>query len=165
MITQGFELALRLYSFPFPVVIAVTGSAIAMGVFIVLAGDYRIGREGPFKICANEVAIGLTMSPFLISLAKERISPAFFHRAMIFAEAFNPLNAEKAGFLDEVVVAKSGESIARQEDVIERAKEKAIEMMTTLSLEAFAATKLRGRDVEKLRNLLILDDQDLKSKL
>jgi enoyl-CoA hydratase len=31
-----------------------------MGAFLVLAGDYRIGAEGPFKIGANEVAIGLT---------------------------------------------------------------------------------------------------------
>ncbi|HUN31199.1 MAG TPA: enoyl-CoA hydratase-related protein [Trebonia sp.] len=61
MLRSGFELAARLLEFPQPVVIACTGHAVAMGVFLLLCGDYRVGATGPFKITANEVAIGLTM--------------------------------------------------------------------------------------------------------
>src|SRR3954454_2602696 len=43
MVRGGFELAERLLSFPQPVVIACTGHAIAMGLFVLLSGDYRIG--------------------------------------------------------------------------------------------------------------------------
>jgi enoyl-CoA hydratase/carnithine racemase len=43
MLRAGFELAERMLSFPMPVVIACTGHAVAMGAFLVLSGDYRIG--------------------------------------------------------------------------------------------------------------------------
>lgn len=45
MLTEGFRLAQRLISFPRPVVIACSGHALAMGVFLVLCGDYRIGAD------------------------------------------------------------------------------------------------------------------------
>src|SRR5262245_47975929 len=64
MVRTGFELAERILAFPTPVVIACTGHAIAMGVFLVLAGDYRIGAQGDYRIGANEVAIGITMPRF-----------------------------------------------------------------------------------------------------
>src|SRR5260370_24473285 len=61
MLRAGFETAARLLAFPRPVVIACTGHAVAMGVFLLLCGDYRVGATGPYQISANEVAIGLTM--------------------------------------------------------------------------------------------------------
>lgn len=57
LLRAGFELAARVLSFPEPVVIACTGHAIAMGAFLLLSGDYRVGAAGPYKITANEVAI------------------------------------------------------------------------------------------------------------
>src|SRR5262245_42615458 len=59
MIRAGFELAARVLSFPQPVVIACGGHAMAMGVFLLLSGDYRVGAAGSYKITANEVAIGI----------------------------------------------------------------------------------------------------------
>ena len=49
MLNGGIELAIRLLSFPRPVVIASPGHAIAMGVFLSLCGDYRIGVDGPYR--------------------------------------------------------------------------------------------------------------------
>ena len=46
MVTMGFELGLRMLSLPTPIVVACTGHAIAMGVFLVLAADYRFGADG-----------------------------------------------------------------------------------------------------------------------
>jgi enoyl-CoA hydratase len=57
MVRRGFELSERILSFSTPVVVACTGHAIAMGVFLVLSGDYRVGADGAYKIGANEVAI------------------------------------------------------------------------------------------------------------
>jgi enoyl-CoA hydratase len=61
MLERGFQLALRLLDHPAPVVIACNGHAVAMGLFLLLSGDYLIGVDGPFRLVANEVAIGLTM--------------------------------------------------------------------------------------------------------
>ena len=46
MVRAGFELAARVLSFPRPVVIACNGHAIAMGAFLLLSGDYRVGAAG-----------------------------------------------------------------------------------------------------------------------
>ena len=50
MLHSGFALTARLLSFPTPVVVASTGHAYAMGAFIVLSGDYRIGATGPWAV-------------------------------------------------------------------------------------------------------------------
>src|SRR5713101_2236105 len=64
LVGKGAELALRLYGFSLPVVIACTGHAIAMGAVLLLSGDTRLGAEGDFKIGLNEVSIGLALPPF-----------------------------------------------------------------------------------------------------
>ena len=46
MVRSGFELAARVLSFPMPVVIACTGHVVAMGVFLLVSADYRIGAAG-----------------------------------------------------------------------------------------------------------------------
>src|ERR1700692_4863216 len=68
MLFGGFELAERILSFPAPVVIGCNGHAVAMGVFLLLSGDYRVGVNGPFRLVANEVAIGLTMPQTAIEI-------------------------------------------------------------------------------------------------
>src|SRR5579875_2895763 len=52
LLRAGFDLAARLLAFPAPVLVACTGHAVAMGVFLALSGDYRIGARGPYKITA-----------------------------------------------------------------------------------------------------------------
>src|SRR6516165_10580494 len=105
MLRAGFELAERLLSYSRPTVIACTGHAVAMGAFLLLAGDYRIGTAGPYKITANEVAIGLTLPRAAVEICRQRLSPAYFTRATIIAEVFSPAQAAEAGFLDLVVDA------------------------------------------------------------
>jgi hypothetical protein len=62
MLRAGFELAHRVLSSRRPVIVACSGHAIAMGAFLLLSADYRIGVAGAaHKYTANEVAIGLTM--------------------------------------------------------------------------------------------------------
>jgi len=46
MVKRGFELLIRLYSFPRPLVAACTGHGVAMGAFIIMACDSRIGSRG-----------------------------------------------------------------------------------------------------------------------
>jgi enoyl-CoA hydratase len=150
MVRSGFRLAERVLSFPFPVVIACTGHALAMGAFLVLSGDHRIGAEGPFKIGANEVAIGLTMPHFGIEICRQRLTPAHVQRAVINAEIFAPDAAVAAGFLDQVVPAQ---------DVL-AAAQLAAARLGSLNLQAHAATKQRFREpsLRAIRTAIQADD-------
>ena len=135
MLRAGFETAARLLAFPRPVVIACTGHAVAMGVFLLLCGDYRVGVAGPFKITANEVAIGLTMPRAAVEICRQRLTPAHFNRTVVIAETFAPADAVAAGFLDRTAPASGVHEVAR--DVAAQ--------LATLDLSAHAATKLRAR--------------------
>lgn len=135
MIRTGFELAERLLAFPAPVVVACTGHALAMGAFLLLAGDYRLGVEGPYRIGANEVAIGITMPFFGIEMCRQRLAPVHFHRAAINAEIYSPDGAVAAGFLDRVVTAS---------ELADAARQTALDL-ARLDASVHTATKLRAR--------------------
>jgi enoyl-CoA hydratase len=136
MLKAGARLAERMLSFPTPVVIGCTGHALAMGAFLILSGDLRIGAGGPFKIGLNEVAIGMTVPHFGIEIARQRLSPAHFNRALLTAEIYSPESAVIAGFLDRVVPASE----------IAAASREAALAFTRLDMTAHAGTKRRARE-------------------
>lgn len=105
LVDGGGKLALRLYSFPMPVIAACTGHGVAMGCFILLSCDIRIGIAGAFKIGANETAINMVLPTFASELVKARVADDYKTRSMIFAELFDPETCVKAGYLDRVVEA------------------------------------------------------------
>lgn len=133
MLRGGFELAVRLMSFPAPVVIACTGHAMAMGSFLLCAADYRIGSAGEFKIGANEVAIGLTMPTPALAMLRHRLSPTAITRSVVLAEIFDPVTAVGVGFLDQIVDA---------ENVVAEAQSFA-ERLAPLDRAAYLGSKLR----------------------
>jgi enoyl-CoA hydratase len=152
MLIGGFTLAERLLSFPHPVVIAVTGHAIAMGVFLVLAGDHRIGVDSSYKVGANEVAIGLTMPHFGVEMCRQRLAPAYFHRSVINAEIYTPAEAVTAGFLDRLVPDAQLQAEARA----------AATRLAKLPRATHRDTKLRARDtaLKAIRAAIEADDAE-----
>lgn len=137
MFKKGAETVERLLSFPQPVVIACNGHAIAMGAFLVLSGDTRIGVHGNGKICVNEVEIGLTLPHFAVETCRQRLAPAHFNRALITAAPYNHKQAQEAGFLDVVAAESELMSAAIAE----------AERLAKLDRKSFVATKLRVREV------------------
>ncbi|TDR20493.1 crotonase/enoyl-CoA hydratase family protein [Marinicella litoralis] len=135
MLMGGFTLSRRLLAFPTPVIIACNGHAIAMGSFLLLSGDYRIGVEGDFKIVANEVQIGLTMPFSAMEICRQRLNPSHYDRAVLLSECFHPQTAIGAGFLDQVVAKEDLNAT-----VLLCAKQYA-----TLHAKAHKASKLRTR--------------------
>jgi enoyl-CoA hydratase len=135
LVRTGFELGARMLAFPRPLVIACSGHAIAMGAFLLLTGDYRVGVGGEYKIGTNEVAIGLPCTEFGVEMARQRLAPAYFHRALINAELFAPDEAVLAGFLDRTAPTAELQVLARA---------KASEL-AKLDARTFAATKHRVR--------------------
>ncbi len=135
MLRGGFELAERLLSFPTPVIVACSGHALAMGAFLLLAVDHRIGAAGEFKIATNEVAIGLTMPKAGVEICRQRLAPAHLSRAAILAEEYHPETALQAGFLDRVVAA----------DELQQVAQEAALAFTQLDMRAHYRTKMRIR--------------------
>jgi enoyl-CoA hydratase len=135
MLTLGATLAERILGFETPVITACPGHTVAAGAFMALAADLRIGIDGPYRIGLNEVKIGLTVPWFVIELARRRLNPAHFNRAVVSATMYDPAEAVTAGFLDETVPA----------DQLRAASLAAAASLAELNPQAHAATKLRAR--------------------
>ncbi|MCR9193343.1 MAG: crotonase/enoyl-CoA hydratase family protein [Hyphomonas sp.] len=105
LVDGGGKLAHRLYGFPMPVISACNGHGVAMGSFILLSSDVRIGTAGAFKIGANETQINMVLPIFASELVKARVDQAYLTRSMVFGELFDPETAVKVGYLDQVVGA------------------------------------------------------------
>jgi enoyl-CoA hydratase len=136
MLAGGFELSLRCLTFPAPVIMAATGPAIAMGSFLLLSGDHRVGQ--PKTRCqAIEVAIGMTIPISAIEIMRQRLTPAAFERGCSMAATFAGDEALAAGWLDEIVEA---------DRVLARAQEVAAQAASTLHAGAHLATKLKARE-------------------
>jgi enoyl-CoA hydratase len=104
LLRAGFELSHRILSYPRGVVMACSGHAIAMGAFLLLSGDHRIGISGGgHRICANEVALGMTMPHAAIEVCRLRLTPSALQQAVVLATPYDHDRAVAAGFLDEVV--------------------------------------------------------------
>ena len=103
MVNLGVRTVMRLYGHPQPVVVAATGHAVALGAFMLLTGDYRVGTQGDFSVGLNETAIGLNLPTFGVRLAEARLSSRYLTQAAISARLYSPTDAVDVGFMDEVV--------------------------------------------------------------
>jgi enoyl-CoA hydratase len=103
LVTRGADCLLRLYTLPMPLVMAVTGHALAGGVLVAATGDVRVGVAGPFKLGLNEVQIGMPVPILAMELARDRLAPSHLMRSTLFAQTYDPEGAVAAGWLDEVV--------------------------------------------------------------
>lgn len=158
LLKAGFDLSHRLLSFPRPVVIASTGHAIAMGAFLLLSADHRIGIDDPaHKIGATEVAIGMAMPWAAVEVLRQRLTRSHFERATLLAEVFAPAAAVEAGFLDEVVP---------EDRLAERAREVAARL-ASLDAKAHVVTKERARRamLDDLRAAITRDDDEFRAAI
>jgi enoyl-CoA hydratase len=105
MVSEGMLLLEKIYSHPQPVVVACEGHAIGMGVFLLLASDYRIGALGEFVFKLPETAIDMPFNPTLRILAKTHVDALHHTRAIIQSQGYSPLEAASIGMLDEAVDA------------------------------------------------------------
>lgn len=135
MLTLGATLAERLMSFPTPVVAACNANAYPMGAFLLMSSDLRLGADGAYKVGMNEVTIGLTLPQFAIEIARARLTPPYFNRALMTGEMFEPHEAVTAGFLDLIVPA---------DELMQKAQEAATRL-TAVDMTAHAQSKLKAR--------------------
>ena len=143
MVKAGGELAFRIFTFPHPVVCAVTGHCLALGSVMLVCADKRLGIEGDFKYGLNETAIDMDLPAFGYAPAVYRIAEAHRFESIVAAQIHSPESAMEAGFLDEVVAP---------EVLLERAMAHA-SRLGSLPQRAFGANKLLSRSIpiERIR--------------
>jgi enoyl-CoA hydratase len=153
LLGRGAELGIRIFEFPRPVVLAVTGHALAMGGILLCCADVRIGAQGPYKLGLNEVRIGMPVPAFAVEVCRDRLSPPYFTRAIQLAHVHSPDEALTAGFLDEVVAPDA---------VVARATEVAADLAAALHPGPFRMTRAttRGAVAAQLREVLAADLTD-----
>ena len=106
LFAAGFELMMRLFEFPRPLVIACEGHALALGGILLLTADLRLGTLGgspKAKVGMTEVAINMACPVFAVELAKQRMPPAALPRAVLCSELFDHAGAVEMGYLDRLV--------------------------------------------------------------
>lgn len=139
----GGEFAVRLWSFPKPLVAACTGHAFTIGAIWLCACDTRVGDRGPYKIGMTETRMGMTLTPWALEPLSHRLSKRHWIPSIVQARVYDPDGALDAGFLDEVV--DDGEAVDRAMTVAAE--------LGALPAKAYAANKLmtRAESIETAR--------------
>jgi len=112
LVSEGVRVLMKLFGLPIPLIVVVPGHAVALGGFLTLVGDYRIGLQGDYKIGLNETAIGLTLPSWGLELVNVRLNTRYITRSAVNAELFSPEEAIQVGFLDEVTTEEKLETTA-----------------------------------------------------
>lgn len=135
MLRAGGGLVQRLVDFPRPVLAACTGHAMAQGAFTLLAADVRIGVHGSFRFGMNEVAIGMTVPNYAVTISRHRMPRTAFDLALGTARLVSPEQAQGWGLLDDVV----------DEAGLDQAVAEEAQRLVTLASDAHLGTKRRVR--------------------
>ena len=152
MVQLGYRLLLELFSFDRPIIAAVSGHSIALGLFVTCSADYRIAIDGKYLCQANEVRNNMDIPPQIMEILKARVNKKYFYSAVFHADAYSVQDSIEVGYIDEVV---SKDIFMKR--VIEKAKE-----LATLPHPFYANTKKSAHDdvrqkilkaIEKYENL------------
>ena len=131
MVQLGYRLLLELYSFDRPIIAAVSGHSIALGLFVTCSADYRIAIDGQYLCQANEVRNNMDIPTQIMEILKARVNKNYFYPAVFHSDAYSVQDSIAVGFIDEVV--PKAEFMDR---VMEKAKE-----LATLPHPFYAKTK------------------------
>src|SRR5215471_14370939 len=121
----------KLLGFPKPTVARLAGHAIAGGLVLVLACDYRLGQEGDYRIGLNEVAIGASFPRVAFEIVRLRLSHPRASELVLGAALYPASQAVRLGIVDELLPAEKLE-----ETILRRAAR-----MAAFPREAYAHTK------------------------
>lgn len=99
-----------LLAFPKPTIAMVNGHAIAGGLVMALACDYRLGRDGDYRIGLNEVAIGASFPKAAFEIVRLRLSHARASELLLGAALYPASQAERLGVVDELLAAETFEA-------------------------------------------------------
>jgi enoyl-CoA hydratase len=92
-----------LLAFPRPTLAMVNGHAVAGGLVLALACDYRLGIEGDYRIGLNEVAVGAAFPRTAFEIVRLRLPHARASELMLGAGLYPASQAVRLGVIDELL--------------------------------------------------------------
>src|SRR5450755_4378154 len=95
-----------LYSFPKPVVAALSGHTFAGGAILAIACDFRIMADGDFGFALNEINLGLALTPTIRRMLADAIGVARAREVLLFGEPLTPARALSIGLVRELAPAE-----------------------------------------------------------
>jgi enoyl-CoA hydratase len=95
-----------LLAFPKPTLAMVRGHAIAGGLVLVLACDYRLGLDGDYRVGLNEVAVGAAFPRTALEIVRLRLPHARVSELVLGAGLYPATQAVRLGVVDEVFPAE-----------------------------------------------------------
>jgi enoyl-CoA hydratase len=96
------DVHLKLLTLPKPTVAMVNGHAIAGGLVLVLACDYRLGVEGDYRVGLNEVAVGASFPRAAFEIVRLRLLHARASELILGAALYPSSQALRLGIVDEL---------------------------------------------------------------
>lgn len=135
---------LRVHAFPIPTVACITGHAIAGGAVLAYACDARFATEGPFRIQMNEVAIGIPLPAWMLTIAELAISPTARNEALLHSRGYTPAEALARGIVD---------GVGATPEETERLASGRARSLLALNRSAYAESKRRLREAGVARAL------------
>ena len=122
----------KLLTMPKPTITMMNGHAIAGGLILVLACDYRLGLDGDYKIGLNEVAIGAAYPKVAMEIVRLRLTHQRASELLLGAALYPASQAIRLGVVDELFPPEKLE-----ETVMRRA-----ERVGAFPREAYVHTKM-----------------------
>ena len=119
MVILGYKTLLDLYGFDRPIIAAVSGHSIALGLFVTCCADYRIAIDGQYICQANEVRNNMDIPTQIMEILKARVNKNYFYPAVYHSDAYSMKDSIAVGYIDEVV---------SEDKFMDRVMEKAAEL-------------------------------------
>lgn len=102
MVTALNQTIAKLYGCPLPVVGAINGHAIAGGLVLALACDYRVGTTAPCKLGLTEVRAGIPFPAAAMAVLQAEVTPAVARVMGLRGENVGPEAGLACGLVDEL---------------------------------------------------------------
>lgn len=149
-----------LWTLPKPTVAMVDGHAIAGGVIIALACDFRITQAGDQRFGLNEVAIGLAFPRGAFEIARLALGNHQLRWTMLEAGLFDARRALETGIVDEIVEPARLE--ARCVETAKRlgANGRLAYAHTKHRLQAEAIARVLNQDIEEAHQLARITESE-----
>jgi len=149
LMSQGFR---ALFDFPKPAVAAVNGHAIAGGMILACACDYRVMAEGA-RIGIPELRVGVPFPLTALEIVRYALRPDAAQEAVLFGKVLEAKAAEAEGYVHEAVAPA---------DVLPRALDRARHLASAPAASFRKAKQdLRRPTAELLDRTMAASDRNL----